>query len=220
MAYYNRRDILAHWVTRQQAANRACTHACCRGYRIHPKGEALVLPSRRLHGATDDQLADYFNRVAYKNTPQSQRAEKQVLHEMDRRDRMARHRQERAAAVQANRAARRMERDAETHRIRLEAEDQTKGYLVNAEGRDRGISDTEILTGRDAVFIRYATGDAKAYFADHPRPTPAYFRGEDTRMPYSDYSRPERRRPAGYRARSSRRGPVTEYATVRRAAAS
>jgi hypothetical protein len=217
MAYYNRRDILAHWVTKQQAANRACTHACCRGYRIHPKGQDLVLPARRLHGASDNQLADYFNRVAYKETKQSKRAELQVLHEMDRRDRMARQREERASAVQLNRAVRRMERDAETERIRLEAEDRTKGYLVSREGAARGISDAEILTGRESVFVRYASPEAKAYFADHPRPTPAYFRGADTTVPYSD---PGSRRPAGYRARASRHGLVTEYATVRRAVAS
>jgi hypothetical protein len=109
-----------------------------------------------------------------------------------------------------------MERDAEIHRIRMEAEERTKGYLVSREGAARGISDNEILTGREAVFIRYASPEAKAYFAENPRPTGAYFRGKDTRLPYSD--RPTRR-PAGYRARSSRRGPVVEYATVRRAEA-
>jgi hypothetical protein len=86
-----------------------------------------------------------------------------------------------------------MEREAEAHRIRMEAEERTGGYLVTAEGRARGISDAEILTGRESVFIRYATDDAKAYFADHPRPTAAYLRsGKDTSVPHSD--RPTRRR--------------------------
>ena len=116
-----------------------------------------------------------------------------------------------------NRAVRRMERDAEEHRIELEAEEYTKGYLVNATGRARGISDSEILTGRESVFIRYATPEAKAYFAEHPRPTGRYFQGKDTRVPYSD--RPTRRRPVTYRTASTGRGRArrsVEYAVVRR----
>ena len=218
MAYYNRRDILAHWVARDQAADRACAHACCRGYRVHPKHGEVILPARRLHGATDDQLAAYFEQYSFRGTKQSQRREAQVLHEMDRRDRLQRRREERASAVQLNRAVRRSERDAETRRIRMEAEEATKGYLVNREGSARGISDSEILYGREAVFQRYASSEARAYFAEHPRPTGAYFRGKDTRIQYSD--RPTRRPAvAGYRARSSRRGPVQEFATVRRAEA-
>lgn len=192
MAYYNRRDLLEHWVQRKQPADRKCTHACCRGYRSHPENWPVVLPARRLRGATDDELAAHFARTAYQDSPKSRRAEAQVLHEMERRDRRTRERHEHAAAVQATRGARRMEREAEEHRIRTEAEQRTQGYLVSREGQARGISDAEILTGRQAVFIRYASPEAKAYFADHPRPTGAYFRGQDTRVPYSD--RPTRRR--------------------------
>ena len=57
--------------------------------------------------------------------------------------------------------------------------------------RARGISDAEILSGREDVFIRYATPEAKEFFAENPRPTGAYFRGRDTRIVYSD--RPTRR---------------------------
>jgi hypothetical protein len=116
----------------------------------------------------------------------------QILAEMQRRDDEIRRRKDHAEAVAANRAARRMEREADAQRIRLEAEEYTKGYLITAQGRARGISDQEILTGRQEVFIRYATPEAKAYFADHHRPTGAYFRGRDTRILYSD--RPARRR--------------------------
>jgi hypothetical protein len=85
-----------------------------------------------------------------------------------------------------------MEREAEGERIKVQAEAATQGYLVTAQGRARGISDAEILSGREQVFIRYATPEAKSFFAENPRPTGAYFRGRDTRILYSD--RPTRRR--------------------------
>jgi hypothetical protein len=43
------------------------------------------------------------------------------------------------------------------------------------------VSDREILTGRQAVFDRYASEEAKEFFRSNPRPTAAYFRGQDTR---------------------------------------
>jgi hypothetical protein len=204
MAQRYRRDLIGHFIRTQQRTQQPCTHACCRGYRVHPSNYPVILPDRTLHRASDEDLAQHFDKVSRESTPKARRAEAQILHEMERRDRIemarrgriaargARQRQHREA-VAANRAATRMEREAEAERIRLEAEERTKGYLVNAQGRTRGISDEEILTGREEVFIRYATPEAKAYFADHPRPTAAYFRGRDTRVPYSD--RPSRRKP-------------------------
>ena len=133
---------------------------------------------------------------------------------MERRDRASlereqrriqheeRHRQHREA-VETIRAARRMEREAETERIYLEAEDYTRGNWVNAKGRARGISDREILTGREDVFQRYASEEAREYFRHHPRPTAAYFRGQDTRIAYSDPGRARHR--ARRRAAPTRR---------------
>jgi hypothetical protein len=215
VSYYNRRDLFEHWVRRQQPANRPCTHACCRGYHPHPESWPTILPSRKLRGASDEQLAEHFQRVAYKDTPQSRRAEAQVLHEMERRDKAIEQARAHREAVIAGRAGRRMEREAEAHRIRTQAEEYTKGYLVSPEGRARGISDEEILAGRENVFIRYATPEAKAYFADNPRPTPAHFRGKDTRVPYSD--RPTARRPVTYRTATRGRGRARrslDYAVV------
>lgn len=111
---------------------------------------------------------------------------------MERRDREEMQRRQYREAVASAQAARRMEREADAERIRLEAEEYTKGDLVTAQGRARGISDAEILTGREDVFIRYATPEAKAFFAEHARPTAAYFRGRDTRIVNSD--RPSRPR--------------------------
>ena len=186
---YNRRDLIGHWVKREQWQQQPCQHACCRGYRVHPKNYPVILPDRTLRRARDEDLAQHFRKVSDDPSPKARRAELQILHEMERRDRAEQVSEERAGrqaraveARQAGRAARRMERESETERIRVEAEAATQGYLVNPRGRARGIADAEILTGRIAVFERYATDEARDYFSAHPRPTAAYFRGEDTRF--------------------------------------
>jgi len=186
-----------HWVRKEQPAHQHCTHACCRGYREHPANWPVIVENRRLRAVSDEDLAKRFGKVSYQGTAESRYAENQILSEMQRRDDVERRRKQHAEAVAGNRAARQMEREAEAHRIRMDVEEQTKGYLVTAQGRARGITDEEILTGREAVFIRYATDDAKAYFAVNPRPTGAYFRGRDTRIKYSD--RVTRRRPPSRR---------------------
>jgi hypothetical protein len=196
---YNRRDLIGHWVRKEQNTRRPCTHACCRGYRVHPANYPVILPNRTLRRASDEDLRTHFLAVSQQDTPAARRAEAQLMHEMERRDAAEETRRRRTEAVQANRAARRMEREAEDQRIRGDAETYTKGYLVTAEGRARGISDEEVLTGRESVFIRYATPEAKEFFASNPRPTGAYYRGRDTRVLYSDRpQRPRRpRRPVG-----------------------
>jgi hypothetical protein len=218
MAQHYRRDLIGHFIRKEQHTQRPCTHACCRGYRVHPANYPVILASRTLHRASDEDLGQHFDKVSRENSPKARRAEAQILHEMERRDRIEMARRERAAArtasqqrhrdiVAADRAAARMDREAEDQRIRLEVEERTKGYLVNPQGRARGISDEEILTGREEVFIRYATREAKEYFTTRPRPTAAYYRGRDTRVPYSDRpSRPRSRRRSAFTRRSA--GPA------------
>jgi len=182
---YSRRDLIGHWVDKGKPAGRHCTHACCREYREHPEHWPVILPARKLRGATDEQLAERFRRIAWSTEPQSRRAELQIIHEMDRRDRAEERDRDRARvreAAAANRAAARQEREAEYERVKLDAEAHTVGYLVNSKGRARGIADHEILTGRREVFDRYASDEAKDYFRTRPRPTAGYFRGKDTRV--------------------------------------
>lgn len=191
MAYYNRRDRLQHWIRKEQPEQRTCTHACCRGYREHPKHWPVIPANRQLRRASDKELESHYERVYRGRSAQHRTAENQVLAEMQRRDDRDRKRRQiaemRREAVAANRAAGQMERESEAHRIRMEAEAYTSGYLVNPQGRARGITDAEILTGREAVFIRYATREAKEFFAETPRPTGAYLRyGRDTRVKYFD----------------------------------
>jgi hypothetical protein len=182
---YNRRDRIGHWVNRDQAAHQHCHHACCRGYREHPDNWPIIPARRQLRGATDEKLAAHYDKVTKDDSPQARGAELQIINEFERRDRARvkqmekeQHRQ----AVAANRAAQRWEFEADRERIRVQSEAATRGYLVNAKGRARGIDPEEILTGREAVFRRYASDEAKDYFAVNPRPTAAYFRGRDTRV--------------------------------------
>jgi hypothetical protein len=187
--YYSRRDLIGHYVDKQQRTQRPCTHACCRGYRVHPSNYPVILPDRTLRRASDKDLQAHFRKVTQREDEQGRRAEAQILHEMDRRDQADRkqrdreaHKRAQVSNYKATRAAMRMERESETERIRLDAEARTNGYLVNAKGRTRGVSGEEILTGRQSVFERYASDEARDYFARHPRPTAAYFRGQDARM--------------------------------------
>lgn len=203
MARYDRRDRLQHWVRKEQPEQRHCSHACCRGYHEHPKNWPVLPQKRALRRASDYELASHFARVSRGRTGEHRTAENQVLAEMQRRDDVQRAKEARAEqrrqAVAGNRAAAQMDREAAAHSIRMQAEAATGGYLVGPEGRARGISDAEILTGREDVFIRYATREAKDFFAENPRPTGAYLRyGRDTRVKYSD--RPTRRRPRRLRA--------------------
>jgi hypothetical protein len=192
---YNRRDRIGHWVNTEQPANRHCHHACCRGYREHPDNWPMIPLKRQLRGATDEKLAKHYDKAAADPTPQGRGAELQIIAELERRDRAEvarierdRRRQQRRESVADNRAARRLEVESERERIRVDAEAQTRGYLVNAKGRARGIDPEEILTGRQQVFERYASDEARDYFAVTPRPTAAYFRGLNTRaVPRSSY---------------------------------
>jgi hypothetical protein len=187
---YNRRDQIGHWVTKDQPVYRPCHHACCRGYRAHPSNWPVIPAKMAYRTATDDQLAAHYTKVAaVENDPKARGAELQIMAEFERRDRrdMARRQREQRAAerrdaIAANRAIRRTEAEVERERIRVDAERETRGYLVNAKGRGLGINPEEILTGREAVFQRYASDEARDYFRVNPRPTAAYFRGRDTRV--------------------------------------
>lgn len=131
---YNRRDQLKHWVRKSQRADRPCTHACCRGYRVHPRNYPVVLASPTLRRASDEDLAAHFTALSVLEGDEARRGEARILYEMERRDQADERARRRREAILANRAAARMERESESQRIRLEAEARTQGYLVSAEG--------------------------------------------------------------------------------------
>jgi hypothetical protein len=189
MARYGRRDLIGHYIEKRQKTQRPCGHACCRGYRVHPDNYPVILPDRTLRRASDNDLQAHFRQLAAQDSDQARRGEAQVLHEMDRRDQAERRKRDkdvwkraRLESFSATRAAARQEREAQTEHMLLQAEAATQGYLVNSRGRARGISDSEILTGRESVFNRYASDEARDYFAAHPRPTASFFRGRVTRV--------------------------------------
>jgi hypothetical protein len=186
---YNRRDLIGHWIRTDQKTQRPCTHACCRGYRVHPENMPVILPSKTLRSASDNDLRDHFRKVSEGDSAEDRKAEAQILHEMDRRDKAEhkradreRYRKIRNENVFATRAAARQERESQVEHMKLQAEAATQGYLVSAKGRARGVSDNELLTGREDLFNRYATDEARDYFASHPRPTASFFRGRNTRV--------------------------------------
>lgn len=201
MPGYNRRDQIGHWVNKDQPVYRPCHHACCRGYRAHPSNWPVIPAKLAYRTASDEQLARHYAKVsAVEDDPKARGAELQIIAEFERRDRREMKRQERAQqreqirqARQTNKAIRQTETEVERERIRVESEAATRGYLVNAKGRRLGIDPEEILTGREAVFRRYASDEAREYFASNPRPTAAYFRGRDTRV-HDKATEPRRRR--------------------------
>ena len=188
---YNRRDLIGHWVEKQQRTQQMCEHACCRGYHVHPRGKRVILPSPALRKVDDTELAWQYEHAG------SDKVRAQVLHELDRRDRLDQARAERKREHQRRVFARRTERHEEVQRIYDDAEAQTHGYNLNAAGRakaERGeLDDMELFTGREDLVRRYGSDELKEYFASHPRPTGAYFRGKDTRLG-TYYTAPRRRR--------------------------
>jgi hypothetical protein len=66
-----------------------CPHACCRGYRVHPGNYPVILPNKLLRRASDFDLADHYDQVTRGHTAADRRAELQIIHEMERRDRAA-----------------------------------------------------------------------------------------------------------------------------------
>lgn len=191
---YNRRDLIGHWILKRQPSQQPCTHACCRGFRVHPENYPTVPPKRLLRRASEEDLSEHFGKVSQGHTAEDREAARQILHEMERRDAVEERRRRIRETLSSNRIARRMEREAEEERIYREAEAYTRGNWVNFAGKRIGVSDREILTGRQATFQRYASEEAREYFASQGRPTSAYFRGEDTRMS------------GAYTLRSKRRG--------------
>lgn len=188
---YNRRDLIGHWVTKQQRTQQMCQHACCRGYRVHPQNYPVILPNPLLRRASDRDLAWHYEHAG------SERAQAQVLHELDRRDQADKRKAERKAEAKQRIYARRMERQEEVDRIYREAEARTHGHNLNAAGLAREeageLNERDLFTGREDLVRRYGSDELREYFQSNPRPTGAYFRGKDTRLG-TLYTAPRRRR--------------------------
>lgn len=179
---YNRRDLIGHWIRRNQPEQRMCGHACCGGYRVHPNNMPVILPDRLLRRASDNDLAQHYERVSRGNTAEDDAARWQVLYEMDRRDQREQERQAAHQAYRARLAGRQAERAAAVESAYQAAEENTRGNLVNRAGRARGISDRSLFTGGEARARRYATEELLEWWQANPRPSGSMWGGRDTRV--------------------------------------
>ncbi len=174
---YDVRDLLGHFVKPRSAGGDMCEHACCRGRRQHPRGQAVLLPSKALRHASDDVLMARYSQHQG-DGKRDQRIRAQVLHEMDRRDR-----EERARAGRSHAKFARQLEQAEAQEASITAaEAATAGNMVNKKGRARGINPRTLITGRAEDFERYASDELKEYYSTRHRPTAASLAGRaDTR---------------------------------------
>lgn len=63
MARYKVRDLIGHFVKPRSAGGKMCPHACCRNKRVHPDNMPVILPSKLLRRASDEDLAAHYDRV-------------------------------------------------------------------------------------------------------------------------------------------------------------
>jgi hypothetical protein len=197
---YRIRDLLGHFVKPRSAKGKMCPHACCRNKRVHPDNMPVILPDKLLRRASDEDLAEHYDRVSHGHTDKDRRAEAQVLHELDRRD-QAEHKRKQAEAdrekrrkdVAHRRFARRTEREEAVEHAFVKAEEVTRGNLVNKKGQARGVNPRSLFTGSEATARRYASEELLDYWQTHGRPTEAMFRGKDTRV-HPQATEPKRRK--------------------------
>jgi hypothetical protein len=194
VARYNTRDLIGHFVAPVSSAGKMCPHACCRNKRVHPANMPVILPNRLLRRASDDDLADHFKR-----TSDNERAQAQVLHEMDRRDSLEQLRHDRALETKRRIFARRVERAEEVDRAWERAESATRGNMLNKAGRAADIDERSLFTGPESRARRYASEELLNHWQASPRPTAAYFAGKDTRLGTQATAARRRRRPGGVR---------------------
>jgi hypothetical protein len=136
----------------------------------------VILPSRLLRRASDDDLMEHYVRVQG-DSRREERARAQVLHEMDRRDREAAAKKGRAAA----KYSRQLEEADTREASYVAAEEATRGNMVNRKGRARDINPRTLIYAREADFDRYASDELKEFYSTRHRPTARGLRGADTR---------------------------------------
>jgi hypothetical protein len=158
-----------------------CPHACCRNKRVHPANMPVILPSKLLRRASDEDLAAHYDRVQGSSAKDA-RARAQVLYELERRDRVAGERKRRREAVAYGAYARRLEREEAVEHAYVTAERATRGYMLNCKGMAWGINPRSLFTGSEERARRYASEELLEHWQMHGRPTAAMFRGRDTRV--------------------------------------
>ena len=176
MARYNVRDLIGHFVAPRSAEQKMCPHACCRNKRVHPDNYPVVLPSKLLRRASEQDLAYHFEHT------ESGPARDQVLAEMERRDTSETRRQAREERRQLRQFSRKTDRYAYVDQQYQAAEAQTRGHMLNKRGRAMDVDPKTLFTGSERRARAYASEELLNYWADNPRPTAAMFEGANTRV--------------------------------------
>jgi hypothetical protein len=141
----------------------------------------VVLPAKYLRAASDKDLAEHYQRCP----PGNPRCQDQVLDELHRRDVAEERRRAKQEAREQRWRDRRTIRATEIERAYLEAEAATKGNMLNRRGREAGIDERTLFRGPEKRARKYASEELLNHWESVPRPTEAYFRGEDTRIGYA-----------------------------------
>lgn len=211
---YDRRDLIGHWIRKQQPEQRMCGHACCRGHRGHPRNMPVILPDRLLRRASDDDLAEHFHKVSQQRTADETAAWYQILAEMERRDELTERRAAARERYEATVLGRRFERAEAIEHAYVQAENATRGHLLNKAGRANDIDPRSLLTGPESRARRYASEELLAHWETTPRPTARMFGGGDTRV-HERYTAPRRRRGAVVQRRTITTGRGRSRQTTR-----
>ncbi len=217
---YDRRDLIGHWIRKRQAEQQMCTHACCRGHRVHPVNMPVILPNRLLRRASDNDLAEHFGQVSRQRTADETAAYWQILAEMERRDEQTERRAAAREAYQARVLGRRFERAEAVDHAWLAAENATKGNMLNKAGKAAGIDERSLFTGPESRARRYASEELLAHWESHPRPTARMHAGGDARV-YEKYTAPRRKQRGAVVSRRTipaarRGGQATHVAVIKR----
>jgi hypothetical protein len=185
LGYYNRRDLLKHWIRKEQRVNQPCDRACCRHMRLHPEHYPVILPDRTLHRASDKDLMQHWSKVQG-DSGKDERARAQLLAEMQRRDELQERREQTEERRRQRWTARRIERQESIEREWLAAEQATKGVMLNRRGKEAKVNERTLFIGPESRARKYASEELLNYWESHPRPTGAYFEGYDTRLGYAN----------------------------------
>jgi hypothetical protein len=160
----------------------------------------IILPSKLLRRASDDDLTAHYERLG--DSSKDERARAQVLHEMERRDLADQTRNAREHA----KFSRQLEQAEVQEQSYVAAEEATRGNMVNRKGQARGINPRTLIYAREETFRRYASDELLEHYQTHHRPTAASFRGEDTRV--QPKATEPRRRQYGVTARPAATRPA------------
>jgi len=174
--YYNVRDRFGHFVAPATAANRNCPHRCCQNRHPHPSHLPVRLDKQVLRGMGSDELERELEHYVHFYDTHGEGG-LQIAAELDRRTTVQRNADARKARAKQRRQAAETEYRDEVYRQWLRAEAETNGFMLNKEGRARGIDERSLFTGPESRVVKYATPELIEFFESNPRPTRASWFG-------------------------------------------